>query len=486
VNLIDGVVAYFAPAAGKRRVQARMAIEALSHFRASTIPRRSGSVRAVAGDADAVATRSRREIALIARDMVRNNGLAARAVESLVNAIVGTGIEPKLVTADESLRSEWAAKRRMLDAGGIDPDTGLSLSAIQRLAVRAMITDGECLLVCHREPGPNGFMQVRLLEMDYLDDRMQGRAANPANAIYDGIEYGPDNRPVAYHIYDEHPGSAVWHPNWRGLVSKPVDASRVIHLYRADRPGQRRGISWLAPVLDDLVAIADNDEAQLLRQKIAACFAGFWRTERPASEAGIPSDLSPGLIQQIGMDDEVQFAEPPGVTGYDDFSRIHLRRIATGIGCTYEALTGDLSGVNFSSARIGRIEHAQSVEAWQWTLVIPKLCTPMGQWIREAWSYEPRADERGRAALLAALAAARIEHTPPPPVIADPKQETEVAIRKIEAGLSSRPSEIRKMGYEPAEIDAEIAGDAQIRRGLAELTRQSAPITERKERDLDV
>lgn len=483
MNLIDRAVSAFNPRAGLRRVQARISLEALAHYRAAGVPRRSASVRPVNGDADAAAMMDRRKVTLIARDVVRNNAIAARLVQVIVNAIVGTGIEPKLVTDDKDLLAQWPAMLRLLHSVHIDADGISTLAAIFRMAVQAMVVDGESLLLWPREPGPKSLFQVRVLEADYLDDRMQGRAENPANNIYDGIEYGPDGRVVAYFLYDEHPGSVVWHPDWRGLSSRRVEADRVIHLYRADRPGQRRGMSWLATVLDDLVSLSDNDEAQLLRQKIAACFAAFWKTDKATEAAAIPSKLAPGLIQQIGPDDEVVFGNPPDVTGYDDFAKVHLRRIASGVGITYEALTNDLNGVNYSSGRLGRIEMAQNIEGWQWTLVIPRLCDPVGKWFLRAWAYSDMAR-------ISALTAARIEYTPPPPVIADPNTEIKVAAQKVEAGLSSRWSEIRKLGYEPAEIDAEIRADMELRRELAALKAPAqaalaAPPPDDAEREVD-
>lgn len=462
MNMLDRAIAAVSPQAGLRRVQARAALDAAMHYRAGSITRRSGSIRAVSGDADAVASFSRRQIALSARDVLRNNAVAERAVQVLVNNIVGTGIEPKLVSDDDGLRGGWAAVTRRMDSTLFDAEGVSTSAAIQRMMVRAMVVDGEALLRIRPGNGHGPDFCVQVLEADYLDDRVQGRAADGRNMVYDGIEYAPDGSVVAYHLYDEHPGSAVWHQDWRGLTSSRVAAQHIVHLYRSDRPGQRRGISWFAPVLDDLVALADNDEAQLMRQKIAACFAAFWRSDKDPAAADIPKKLAPGLIQQIGSDDEVQFASPPDVTGYDDFARIHLRRIAGGLGITYEALTGDLTSVNFASGRLGRIEMGQNVEAWQWCLVIPLLCQRIGQAILHHWACaDPSA--------IPALRDARIGWTPPPPVIADPKTETQVAAQRIEAGLTSRQAEIRKLGYEPAEIDAEIRADEDMRRSLSAL-----------------
>ena len=398
----------------------------------------------------------------------------------IANAIIGTGIEPKLMSDDEALQADWTGEHLpFLDSTGLDADGINTLAGLERMAVMAMVSDGDAFIVWPNGGGDSPILQLRVLEADYLDDRQQGRASDPENAIFDGIEYGPDGQVVAYHLYEEHPGSAVWHPDWKGMTSSRIPAERVVHLFRADRPGQRRGISWLAPVLEDLVALAENDDAQMMRQKIAACFAAFWKTEKEGPAAGIPGKLAPGMIQKIGLEDEVIFGNPPDVTGYDDFARVHLRRIAAGLGITYEALTGDLTGVNFSSARVGRMEMAANVEVWQWLLVMPRLCQPMGQWFLRSWSYA--APDK-----ISALARAKITWTPPPPAIADPKTETQVATQKIEAGLSSRHAEIRKLGHDPKEIDQEIKADAETRQALSALKAPSqAAALQAEERELD-
>jgi hypothetical protein len=101
--------------------------------------------------------------------------------------------------------------------------------------------------------------------------------------------------------------------------------------------------------------------------------------------------------------------------------------------------------------------------------MIPRLCRPLGDWILRQWVYDAN-----DAATLRALRGARIDWTPPPPVIADPKTETDVAVRQIEAGLASRHGAIRRMGWQPAQIDAEIAADMAIRRDLAALKQPGA------------
>ncbi len=464
---LDRLIAWASPRAGRRRQAERAALQVAMHYRAADLPRRSESLRLVQGDADSVAQLARRGLSLIARDVIRNNPVAARIQTVIQNNVIGTGIEPRLVTDDKGLRREWADQvLPRLNSVAVDADGAQTLSGLQALAVGTMVTDGEALIVWP-DPAAAGGM-VRVLEQDYLDTRLQGPIGSGGNVVYDGIEYDPRGRKVAYHLFRDHPGSPVLGAHCHGLESQRGEAARVAHVSRVDRPGQRRGVSWFAPVLDDLVALAENDEAQLMRQRIAACFAVFWRTDK-LEDAGVPTELAPGLIQKIDRDDEVEFANPPEVTGYDDFARVHLRRVAAGMGVTYESATGDLGNVNFTSARLGRIDMAQNVERWQWHVAIPMMCAPIGRWTLQQWAYDA-----GDPALVRALARARIDWTPPPPVVGDPKTEVQVSVARIEAGLASRRGEIRRSGYDPDETDREIAEDMRLRRDLAALKQPGA------------
>jgi capsid protein len=81
-----------------------------------------------------------------------------------------------------------------------------------------------------------------------------------------------------------------------------------------------------------------------------------------------------------------------------------MRAAAVGTGITYEALTGDLSQVNFTSGRMGRMEMNANVSSWQWLLMIPQMMLPISDWFMEAYRIvNPQEDiPRGDAGLGAA------------------------------------------------------------------------------------
>ncbi|WP_370301013.1 phage portal protein, partial [Pseudooceanicola sp.] len=120
------------------------------------------------------------------RDLVRNNALAAQAVQVLVNNIVGTGIRPRAKTGNDEMDKRvdalWRSWSARCDAHGHTDFHGLTA-----LAVREMIEGGD--LFALKRPrrtrrGRSVPLEIELFEADHLDagrydDRNDGtRIAN--------------------------------------------------------------------------------------------------------------------------------------------------------------------------------------------------------------------------------------------------------------------------------------------------------------------
>lgn len=451
MNMIDKAIAVFSPRMARIRVQERFALDQITmRYEAATSGNRGKSWRPVGTDADAAGAQ-RGRLAFVARDMMRNNAYAGRVRQVIANNVVGDGIIPKVTGGTPRQRKRLLAIiQAHLDTTAIDADGRLNLYGLQRLALESVVTDGEVLIRRRRRdlrdrlPLP---FQIQVIEIDYLATTEDGALQN-GNVIREGIEYDQIGRRVAYHLYSEHPGSQG--TRLRSASVRRVDASEIIHLYRVDRPGQMRGVSWLAPVALRLQDLADYNDAQLMRQKIAACFAAFVRdTESTESgdSLGLSQTLVPGRIQRLGPNEELEFSSPPGVEAYDEFTRGQLREVAAGVGITYEALTGDLSQVNFSSGRMGRMEMDRLIQAWQFLMMVPGLCDPLAAWIMEAHQVA-----HGRTE-------ARLAWVPPQRILIDPAREIKAMADEISAGLASRSQKIRQLGYDPEEVLAECAAD---------------------------
>jgi lambda family phage portal protein len=459
MNFMDRIIATVAPGRALERARARVSLNALTmHFDAATTGRRSKSWFPDASDADAAGGR-RSRLAFIARDMVRNTPFAARAQQVIANNTVGDGIIPKIVgLSDGMTRQAMELVESHLDTTAIDADGRANLYGIQRLAINAIVDAGEVLIrrrVRERGDGLPLPFQIQILEADYIDTSWDGIAAS-GNLIKEGIEYDLIGRRVAYYLFENHPGSSSYRNFAPRLGSRRVPASEILHIYRQDRPGQMRGTSWFAPVALNLQDLGDHQDAHLIRQKIAACFAAFRTTpdgigSLDTEENSIATSLQPGAIVELGQGEDIRFATPPGVDGFDEFSRVVLRSVAAGMGITYEALVGDLSGVNFSSGRMGRMEMDRNVSSWQWLMMIPQFMDPFANWFKEAWALQT-----GNEMVLQS----KITWVPPHRILVDPNKEIAAMKDKIRAGLASRQGIIRELGFDPEKLLAEQIQDA--------------------------
>jgi lambda family phage portal protein len=422
---------------------------------------RSGSWRATPDDADAAGA-ARARLAAISRDMVRNNHWAARAGQVIAQNAVGEGILPKAVGASPRLAKQILTSiESHLDTTAVDVRGQQNLYGLQRQVMLTVVESGEALVLRRRLPvRATGLpLQIDVLEPDYLDDSRDILNRPDGSSVREGIEYDPSGRRVAYWLYDEHPGAA----NVFGRrPARRVPAADVLHIFRPDRPGQTRGVSWLAPVALALSDLHDFQDAQVVRQKISACFAAFvtdpegtLEGRRRAVES--LSSIAPGRVQFLDPGQEISFGVPPGVQGYDEFTRGVLCGVAAALGLTYEALTGDLRNVNFSSGRMGRMEMDRAVKCWQSLMLIPQMMQPLGKWFFEAWALQYGAPPpRG----------VRLDWVAPTRILVDPTREIPAMAAAVAAGLRSRPEVVRELGYDPERVDEEIQKDQDRRRAI--------------------
>jgi len=457
MNILDRVIMALSPRSAMQREKHRTVA---MHYRAARLGYRNNGIRPSGSDAD-LAARDRRQISFYARDMIRNTPFAKRVQQVISGNVVGDGIIPKVQPA-KGLAEEVQARIRQrgldliedhLDTTAIDRAGLQNFYGLQTTAMNTIIDAGEVLIRRHR-PVNSGLsmpLQIEVLEPDYIDDSRFGRSLD-GNEIREGIEYDQHSGDrVAYWLYTQHPGGE-WRPGSNPYVSERIAAEDIIHVFRIDRPGQTRGISWYTPIAEKLLNLDDSEDAHLMRQKIAACFAAFHRLGadmKPREELG--GTLQPGVIMQIGGDEELEFSDPPEVGGFDEFQRTVHRSAAMGVGITYEALTGDLSGVNFSSARIGRLEMDRNISGWQWLMMVPMFLQRFGGWFVEAWA-EAEQDEVFQKLLWEDRRTVKLTWVPPHRILVDPAREFGALREAVRSGFQSRQGVVRQLGVDPERL----------------------------------
>lgn len=245
-----------------------------------------------------------------ARDLVRNNPIAASAVNTNVARAIGTGLayspQPHLATLGWSAEqgAEWAAEvaaefSLWADSPDCDWYGELNFYDLQDLVTRARLESGDAFSVLpdgKRSAAMPYALRVQVLEAD--------RVGNPAGKadtadVAGGIRRGADGRVSGYHVYRRHP-----HGHWVGGVDRfagdwiePVGASgrrRMLHHFKRLRPEQPRGVPYLAPVMALFKLIGDYTDAEVKAAVVSAFLTLIIETP---SGAGLPNIFG---LQQPG------------------------------------------------------------------------------------------------------------------------------------------------------------------------------------------
>ena len=374
MNFIDSIIGYVAPQSGLDRVIARKKLERA--YAGATRGRRGQNWESSRLSADAEIAVALPILQDRSRELIRNNAYASRAMQVIQANVIGKGIQPAIMHKDQAfedkIKKEW---QQWAGTTACDFDGRHNFYGLQSLCMRAQAESGE-VLIRRRWVKVRGklVLKLQVLESDFLVTEqnsafVKGKSLND-NRIIQGIEYSKKGHIVAYHVFKEHPYNLALDSFWKSSITTVrIPAEDIIHLYRADRPSQSRGVPWLTAVMQRLKDFDDYEQAQLLRQKLAACFMAFVTDldgDPDEKDLEIFSKLEPAAIQFLPAGKQITLSDPPQVNeNYADYTRVMLQAVATGIGISYEAMTGNLKDINFSSSRMGWLEFQRNIEIWR-------------------------------------------------------------------------------------------------------------------------
>jgi lambda family phage portal protein len=420
------------------------------------------------GDLELVRSRS--------RDLVRENGYAQAGVETLVSNIIGEGITPQFSTPDPAF-NKVLAEAFLEWTDEADADGRLDFYGLQALAVRSMIEGGDSFTRFRvRLPG-DGLsvpLQLQVLEAEYCPEFQNWPAPAGGNMIRCGIEFATPttHQRVAYWMTKFHPYDIFLGESLPSQTTFSVPASEVAHLALISRPGQIRGEPWLARAIVKLHDLGKYDDAQLVRQQIAALFAGFRRkdpteTQGDENEAlgvtGYSQDgvalapLEPGTVQDLDVGESIEWSSPPDPgNSYEAFMAQQLRAVAASIGVLYEQVTGNYKDINDRTFRAAVNEFRRRCSMWQHHLVAFQFCRPvLARWAVLAVLW-------GRVTLPAGITVAmiaRAKWVPDGWAYINPTQDVAARREEVRAGFKSRAMVVAADGSSVEQVDAEIAAD---------------------------
>lgn len=336
------------------------------------------------------------------RHAVRNDGFAAAACAKSVANWIGTGIVGKW--DNKQLQKHWLefCKNPTLDGKG-------TFSSAQKLIGYSLFQSGEVFLRKRvaTKYGKTIPFYIDIIESDYLPVNKLMTDKNIINGIsLDKVT----RRPTKYHFSKAHPNTTLF-TEYYGQTSS-VAAKDIIHVFERTRPQQLRGFPLLSPVLVPLLEIQELTEATVIRQKAAQAIAWVVKKNTPSNfnPIGLPtvetdtdphkqgtplvkkviSEITAGGVHYLEQDEDLIVTEPPDIgANLLVLMQMELRKVAMGVGLTYEQLTGDLSSVNFSSIRAGMVDLYRRVEQIQQLLFIEEAFNPLADMFQDfvsAWT----------------------------------------------------------------------------------------------------
>ncbi|MFP4560991.1 MAG: phage portal protein [Thiohalorhabdus sp.] len=458
MNAIERAIQSVAPGWAARRAKARVQSLAYNeyarHFEGAAKTDRTSGGWTRTGSGPASMTRGQLStLRQRSRYLTNNNPWATRGVDWLEGQIVGPGIIPVIEArtdrATQNLRALWADH---METTAVDADGLNDIYGLQALAAREVIEAGDVLIRRRGRRSSDGLplpFQLQVLEGDHLDTSMDGIYRDNGNLVIQGVEFNRIGRRVAYWLFPNHPSDGVAMQRYQ---SQRVPAEEIIHLFKVHRAGQVRGIPRVAPIIIRLRDFDEFDDATLMRQKVAASFAGFVQDmEAPDDVSGgkknadLYDSIEPGTIEILPPGKTITFPTPPGVESYRDFSYGQLLAISAGLGVPYEALTKDMSKTNFISGRMGRMDSHRETDAFQRRVMNVRMNQPVFSWFREAAAVAGFGTQPARS-----------KWTPPKRDLVDPGREIPMFRDAVRSTLISLPDAHRQLGQNSDEVLDEV------------------------------
>ena len=424
-----------------------------------------------------------------ARWLGRNNPWCIQAGETWVDNLIGEGIKTFAAVKDDKgkLVEDWnkladESFKYWMDQA--DLAGRMHWYQMTRTCLFQCIETGDGIMVetAVNEPGRVAPMAYQLIEPDQIDCSRDRPAGENSNRIERGIEFDDYGRRVAYYILSNHPGSTFS----TFSRSERVPASRVIHLFRAKRASQTRGVSWYAPIVTTLWDSYEYMQHEISAAKIQSFFvymlkrdqgadAGFGFTDEnmedtPVDEFGNKqAPLGPGIGLYGGPNDSldvIQSARPNG--NAVPWLKFMLQMMGQGVGLSYPRFTGDFSETNFSSARAADLQDRKRfipAQAWhayyvdtevrrrvtRQTILLGDLPIPSGGVTRF---------QRNEAKWLAT------KYRAPGWKYVDPQKQVEASKAAIGAGLSTWEIELSEIGEDRDEVFSQLADEIKLAKSL--------------------
>lgn len=392
-SVVDKMISAISPRWGLRRFAARLQEANAMRFAADVGYVGGGYTRKsmqewtpYAGSADDEFLGQQHTVRARTRDLARNAPVATGASNTSVTNVVGTGLrlhsridaeylgltEEQAKEKQKELERIWKVVRNDLDFEG-----DISMVDMQAMVFRGTFESGDILVIRRRDLRAGNIipLKVQLVEAD--------RISNPdyqsdTEEIAGGVETSARGVTRAYHVADRHPTDLLQRGQTRWTRIPKVGRGGV-HLsrliYDKRRPGQRRGVPSLAPVIEPLKQLSRLTDYELTASVVSSLFTVFVKSEQPAS-GGLPDTfegaeneeipsktgdvfLNPGSVVDLRPGEDIITANPNRPNNaFEPFFQAIVQQIGMALEIPFEMLMHRYNN-SYSAAR------AAFLDAWK-------------------------------------------------------------------------------------------------------------------------
>ncbi len=477
---IDGIIATVAPQTALKRTAARQKMKILtnsgySNYGANTTKKSMIGWDYFGGDSRSDIEDNLSILRQRSRDLYMGVPIATGAVKTMRTNVVGRGLllkptvdaEVLKMTAEQAqqmekeITREWAlwADSPDCDMARID-----NFYELQQLAFLNWLASGDTLVLLPIKKRTNQpyDLRVQLVEADRLSSPNNFDTFD--NQIVGGVEVDNDGEVVAYHFSKHHPLSyANERIEWQRVEAygKKTGRKNVLHIMCRERIDQRRGVPFLAPVIEALKQLGRYTDAELIAAVISGLFTIF--IEKESNENGevvgsgiseehlIDEDdensleLGPGAILDLAEGEKAHDINPGRPNkNFCSFVEAVCQQIGAALEIPFELLLKHFTS-SYSASR-GALEEAWKMFKMYRTWLANDFCQP----VYEEWFAEAVAKGRIKAPgfftdPLRRKAYCKAQWNGPARGILDPVKEVNAAVTKVENGFSTRSIETMEM-----------------------------------------
>lgn len=362
-NIVDRVVAYFAPGRGLARRRDRTMLAATEgSWKGGRKDRRpTRNWRPGGGSADADTLLDLPDLRARSRDLARNTPIATGALATMVTGTLGAGLALQAsidgdrlgITPEQADLAEREQEREFaIFAARCDFTRVQCFDELQELIYRAKRESGDVLVVrrYRKDAGDAYGTKLQVIEADRLSN--PNRAAD-SERITGGVETDGDGAPIAYHVSTRHPGNlrGALAMKWERIPARTAHGLQaVIHLYDRSRPELTRGAPYLAPVIEHLKQIGDYSDAEVTAAVIGAMTTVFIESqteddanpvigEQTATTEPNEVELGNGAMISLAPGEKANMVNPARPNAnFDPFWLAFMRQIGVALEIPVELL----------------------------------------------------------------------------------------------------------------------------------------------------